>query len=231
MKLPEFTAENMCPRDDRLLLEVVWRAAEVLRTFTVEDELDIFDANLAIPQIEALDEDDENYDELIVNEEHDLDMSIEGISTSAFQVGEGTVGFLTNIPLILDNSGKVQQVTEPGYVSLFVIEFDDLAKIRHGRTLEGAGNDTTQIVFRQPWHIDGAAIFQGFTIEEEDRIDQEQEVVEFLDDFLEEVVDVLRFDVNQDAKKGDADFMLLQLPTVIAQCAINDFLTIITNNK
>lgn len=227
MPIPRFTIEHFESAHDKQKHTVVWRAAEILRTFMSIDEPDVFDPILTIPSLEAISESDDNYNKKLVigADDDDLTNTIIRSMTMPFQFSEHAKAWLENMPLLIDDTGKLQQLTEPGFTTLVVCEDFDIDTLYTQRTLEGIGPETTQLIFRLPWHIDGPAVFQGFTLQEDSRIDDDPEKLEHVAGLLEDFVDFYRHDIATDTSLENADYVLLQVPSPVAQFAVSEFLS------
>jgi hypothetical protein len=131
---------------------------------------------------------------------------------------------MDNIPLVADEFGHVQQFIQPGFVSLKVIANDDYPKIFVRRSLVEVSPKTTQLIFRLPWHADGAAIFQGFNMAEDEIVEIDEESEEKIHSFLEDIVDALRSDLTEDASAGLETYCFQNIPVVSVGSAASLFL-------
>lgn len=226
MAIPNFSLEYCNEADLDPIEELAWRALEVLQTYSMHDvDANLFESELNIPEQETIDganSDIENSEYEGEDDDEGLDSLITHLRTSHFEIDDGLSCMMENIVLIVDDNGTLQQMTEPGFVSLRVIMDNDIATVLSDRTLDGIDSRTTQFIFRMPWHDDGCAVFEGFTLDDEDRVDvtDSENAIELLHDFIEDVATTLRQDIRNDAKNDDAYYSVQNTPTSAAQVAL-----------
>jgi hypothetical protein len=140
--------------------------------FTVEGGLidpEIEDKVIHVNGSGIYEEYDEDEDEPRLIEPDDINY-VDHVRTKMLDIGQTACAQLTNLPLIQDNNGILHQLTEPAFVSMQVTQFDDLSYLDN-RTIRMNSADTTQLIFRLPFHEEGSAVFQGYNLDEASRID------------------------------------------------------------
>lgn len=171
---PEYTHLEVADKTEK----ACWLAQEILYSYcNYSTEPELFEPEEINP--EFLDSDD----------------GVNHIRTRAIEVGESTTVVIDCIPIILDDKDKLHQLIEPGFVVARFMENDDISEVLNQRSTVGISIDTTQIIFRMPWHLDGRAIFKGFTLDESARIDQEKDKIKEVIGILKQLRGILREDL------------------------------------
>lgn len=203
MKLPKFDEACLGSADeviDETLERLCFRAREILSTYCLDD----FSM--------ALKEETPEEFKSVDDEELELDDVVYHERAAPMNINDSIVAIIDCIPLICDDHGNIQQLIEPGFVSLKIIHNEDHDTIFWKRTLLGVGENTSQIIFRQPWHFDGAAIFEGFCLSEETKLLIDKGAEEELSSFLEDLASSLKYDMKKDAAMGTELYNIQNMP-------------------
>jgi len=142
---------------------VCWRAREILGAYMLEG---IEIANEPIPYAAPEEEYDQNYEK---HAEIDDDAILH--ETTYVEINDGQRLNISNRPFIEDKFGKLHSYTWPGYIAIHI---EDKGTPPTFGPPDKSGCD--QIIFRLP-HADSeeeAAIFRGFDMNEESRIDKDE---------------------------------------------------------
>jgi hypothetical protein len=178
--------------------------------------------------------------DLYVPEELDAEVvcyyeGIYHVRTRMVETGERTTAILDNIPLLLDGKDLLQQLVEPGFVSLRFIDCDDDDTIFNKRSTSDTSADTTQLIFQMPWHYDGAAIFQGFNMGPSSKIDSDKSKVKATIHLLKHLRSILRVDLLDEAfdesGASNESYRVQNLPIKPFAATFEDYFTFIEENS
>lgn len=219
-----FDERGQQSRQDKLC----FRAQEILYAYHV-DEFDMLIDEDTPPEFKLVidkhgydcelddDDDDESFIEDVVTH----------FRTQFFELDSYTRCIVDNVPLVAENGLSLRQLIIPGYVAIKAFAHEDYDALFNELSLEELDNDTTQLIFRLPFHHEGSGIFQGFSINEhtqlpiEDRGTRKQ-----LKGLLEGIVDILRSDVVRCAKNGEQDYGVQSVPVPDMSAVATKFLNI-----
>jgi hypothetical protein len=83
------------------------------------------------------------------------------------------------------------------------------------------------VICRLPWHADGFAVFQGFSLDDDDRIDLDDRKMKELKKFLKSIKKKLQEDLLNDATDESCDtpeeYMVQNVPAVSIGSAAIDY--------
>ncbi|MEI9913907.1 MAG: hypothetical protein WDN66_02795 [Candidatus Saccharibacteria bacterium] len=154
--------------------ELCWRARQVLgghmldavdvRGEDYEKQIEAYDAGAI--DISPIEDDEEEFP--VMHE------------TAAVTINDRQQANLSNRPFLLDGSDQIIQYTSPGFVALH-IEPWGLEYSQTPTSLDGCD----QVIFKLPHDlVEEAAIYRGFSLDEDNQIDHLTKEVHSLEDFL-----------------------------------------------
>ena len=205
MELPQVHDEYICSgiesdQDIKDEVQLCFRVQEILSAYSMYDY-----------QLSVEEETPEDFKPLphrkssVYDGEFDYDAELEDFvsheKTAFFEIGDGISAIIDNIPFIVDENKKVQQLIQPGYVALKIFDSLDYDELFNKRCIDNLDQATTQLIFRLPWHDEGSAIFLGFSMDDNYRVEINEQNEESIHTFLEDIVDILRFDLRNDAHR------------------------------
>jgi len=232
MRIPEIDNDYLSDEIDSptaALNQLCFRAQEILSAYALYDFSMTIDEDTPTefkPTYKLFSDPVEDEDSNDDDEKDSIDDFVTHQKTAYFTVNDTTQGVVDNIPFMLDDSGNIQLLIQPGFVAIKLYDQDDYDTVVNKRRAENISANTTQVVFRLPWHDLGPAVFVGFSLTDDDEIDIDDVTEDKISTFQEDIVDLLREEFIEDARNGRDYYSEQNIPVPSIASSVLHFLYI-----
>ncbi len=192
--------------------ELCFQAQELLYAYAKYDRsmMTLEETPDAFKIVPFRDDDDEYYDD----DDYDrIENIVDHFKTNWFELDDFTRGIVDNIPFIEGANSKLRQLILPGFVAIKAFANENYDALFNELTTEDLDEEsTTQLIFRLPFHTEGAAIFQGFCVDDGNRLVICEETVEEVGNLLVDIGDILRYDLIKAGKISLDEYLVQSVP-------------------